>query len=85
MKSGPSKIAHTNDGRPTGISTASCIFFYDPAGSAMPVARTFSPGAMRPAESIFDAKLLLLLLLRFGALGRLVPWHEVCLPGADAA
>ncbi len=85
MKSGPSKIAHTNDGRPTGISTASCIFFYDPAGSAMPVARSFSLGAMRPAESIFDAKLLLLLLLRFGALGRLVPWHEVCLPGADAA
>ncbi|WP_208513724.1 hypothetical protein [Variovorax paradoxus] len=85
MKSGPSKIAHTNDGRPTGISTASCIFFYDPAGSAMPVARTFSLGAMRPAESIFDAKLLLLLLLRFGALGRVVPWHEVCLPVADAA
>ncbi|MGQ3128217.1 hypothetical protein [Variovorax sp.] len=49
----------------------------------MPVARSFSLGAMRPAESIFDAKLLL--LPRFGALGGLVPWHEVCLPVADAA
>jgi hypothetical protein len=42
VKSGSSKIAHTNDGWLTGISTASCIFFYDAAGSAMAVAPTFS-------------------------------------------